>query len=140
MNYEFIFYIITSILILSFIIYSSLDKLIIKVFYEKNLYRKNVDEYLKEVDSIVDLEFNFIVVLSHIGKEINMITDFKGLLTEIVNNVNSSLSPDYIREFELSTKLSKKYLNTYIIRRTELKLMEYMKEHQGIVKKEQESE
>lgn len=122
---------------MGFIFYLSINKFIDNYLYQKSAYKYNLEDYLQEINRMIDIEFSFVVVLSHIGKDINMITDFKAILKEISTNVINSLTPEYLNSFEVSTKLSRKYINTHIVRQTELKLMEYMKEHTGIEKKEE---
>lgn len=107
----------------------NINRITDRIAYNKYLYTKSLADYITEIDTIIDSEFNFVVVMSHIGKNINMITDFKELVQEIVGNIRKNISGDYIENFTKSTHLSKNYLYTYIIRRTELRIMDYMKDN-----------
>lgn len=138
---EMLYTIFLSIIAIGLLVFGSLvvigeniEKFAEKVSYHYHIYNKTLPEYTAELDAIIDSEFNFVVVMSHLGKNINMITDFKELVQEIVGNVRKNVTPEYIRAFTKSTNLSKNYIYTYIIRRTELKIMDYIKNNNPLNK------
>lgn len=130
MTYQFISFIIISILFISFIGFLSIKEFLDYYFNKKRKEESYKDSsIIEKIDFLIDFEFNFQIQLSHIGKNINMITKFEVISSEIAHNVANQLSTDAIEEFCNYTKTKREFFHIYLVRRIELKIFEYMRTH-----------
>lgn len=130
MTYQFIAFIIISILFIAFLGFLSINQFLNTYFEKKREEESYTDSsILEKIDFLIDFEFNFQVQLSHIGKNINVITKFESLSSEMAHNITNRVTMKMVNDFCRYTGTDREFFHIYIVRRIELKIFEYMKTH-----------
>ena len=130
MTYQFIAFIIISILFIAFLGFLSINQFL-NIYFEKKREEESYTDssILEKIDFLIDFEFNFQVQLSHIGKNINVITKFESLSNEMAHNITNRVTMKMVNDFCRYTGTDREFFHIYIVRRIELKIFEYMKTH-----------
>lgn len=128
---------ILGILYFEFILKNKFIKNIIK---EKSTYSANAEEAFKLLDYLIDREFSFIIELPFEGRDIKRITDFESNLVELTKAVTDDITPLFIARCK-NLGVSEDFIYSYITRNCTIKLLNYMKENNGgMVKNNNEEE
>lgn len=88
---------------------------------------------LAEIDLLIELEIVAVVDVPMAVKEIPLIQDFKEVQKEVVFNVLQSLSTAFIAEVN-KAGLKQAYLHSYVVRNTNAKLLDFIKQHNFTMK------
>ena len=83
---------------------------------------------LSELDLLIEMECIGIIEIPMIVKTIPLIQDFSEVQKELIHNVINSLSSSFWAEANRAG-LKRAYIITYVTRRSHLKILDFMKEH-----------
>ena len=83
---------------------------------------------LSELDLLIDMEIVGVINVPLMVKEIPLIQDFKNMQSEITHNVIESLSTNFFLECN-KAGIKRAYIITYVTRRTNVKMLEFMQQH-----------
>ena len=116
------------------------NKFITKTIKEKSSHSANTEETFKLLDYLINREFSFIIELPFEGKDIKRITDFESNLVELTKAVTDDITPLFIARCK-NLGVSEDFIYSYITRNCTIKLLNYMKENNGgVVKNNNEEE
>ena len=93
-----------------------------------------IPDILKYLNILVDSEFVAVVEVPNMIKNIQLISDFEKVQTEITKNVLNGLSTAFFLKVNMAG-LKKDYIITYVTRRTNAKILSYISEHNFTLKK-----
>ena len=83
---------------------------------------------LSELDLLIDMECIGVIDIPMVVKTIPLIQDFSEVQKEIIHNVIESLSTSFWQECNRAG-LKRAYIITYVTRRSHIKILEFMKDH-----------
>ena len=120
-----------------------ISKILIPVIFKKlsiggmelppTVFQGTMQDILSQLSLLVDQEFIAVVEIPQMTNDVPLITDFEKIQTEIVKNVIFSLSTVFFQKATMMG-LKRKYLIEFVTRRTNLKMLQYMKNHNFNVK------
>lgn len=106
----------------------------------KNYSNMTYEDFFKYIDFLMDMELYFTVELILKGNLTGRVTDFEGLLHEMTSNTQSGLSSLTIKK-AMNIGINEEYIYEYITRGCTIRLLNYMKENNtGIIKQEENEE
>jgi hypothetical protein len=83
---------------------------------------------LGELNSLIDIEFMTVVEAPNAVRQVDIISDFEKVQTEVTRNVLNSLSTAFFVQAN-AAGLKQEYIMTYVARKTTLVVIDYMKTH-----------
>jgi hypothetical protein len=83
---------------------------------------------LGELNSLIDIEFMTVVEAPNAVRQVDIISDFEKVQTEVTRNVLNSLSTAFFIQAN-AAGLKQEYIMTYVARKTTLVVIDYMKTH-----------
>ena len=93
-----------------------------------------IPDIMNHLNILVDSEFVAVVEVPNMIKNIQLISDFEKVQTEITKNVLNGLSTAFFIKVNMAG-LKKDYIITYVTRRTNAKILNYINEHNFTLKK-----
>lgn len=93
-----------------------------------------IPDILNYLNILVDSEFVAVVEVPNLIKDIQLISDFEKVQTEITKNVLNGLSTAFFIKVNMAG-LKKDYIIRYVTRRTNGKIFKYISEHNFSLKK-----
>lgn len=131
------------IILFAIIIGDLFTKLAIPIIFKKfgiggselppTIFQGTMQDLLSQLSLLVDQEFIAVVEIPQMINDVPLITDFEKVQTEIVKNVMFSLSTLFFQKANMMG-LKRHYLIEFVTRRTNLKMLQYMKNHNFNVK------
>lgn len=131
------------IIVFAIIIAEFISKLLIPIVFKKlsiggselppTVFQGTMQDILSQLSLLVDQEFIAVVEIPQMTNDVPLITDFEKIQTEIVKNVMFSLSTIFFQKANMMG-LKRRYLIEFVTRRTNLKMLQYMRAHNFNVK------
>lgn len=122
------------------IIYSFKTRSERELVLTKNFSNQSYEDFFKYIDFLMDMELYFTVELILKGNYTGRVTDFESLLHDMTSNTQNGLSGLTIKK-AINIGINEEYIYEYITRGCTIRLLNYMKENNtGIVKQEENEE
>ena len=110
-----------------------------KIIAEKDIHNSDPEQMFNLLDYLIQTEMSYLIELPFEGRDIKRITNFEDSLIELTSAVTADISELFIERAK-QLGITESFIYDYITKRCTIKLLEYMRNNNGGIQKNEEEE